>query len=1373
MNEEELQEAPVEEYTDPRTGETSATKPTRESSEPVEQQPTEPVEVDESFNQKFLGTLDNIVDPFGKLPEDKRRIVSQSVAAPIMALPDFGMDVVGMIPGGNKLDDAYDNATRFDNNLIQGARGALSVIIPSAFGVGAVSAATKASKLTGLTRGLTAVGGTALLDAGIIGLSDQGEEENMSRTLADSFPGFFGPRGKMPIPEKWKTQPGMTPEQRKWVNMYENGAFSIVGDVIGYSILAGKGAMQWFRPLDKASAAFKESQIWTNADKATVKAISNLDESINDNTVVIARLDDELQRNPDPELLNQRNKIAESVEISKVKKDEITQQYRDTGQSEVTENGLESFVERNQTSRDIQTQEIAQRKLTADIDGTGGFDPDITPNLSNPAATARQSIPPGNVAQNMLDTTAIKNGDAIGDPTPLITDPMINKGFRAYGDSRNQVKAFAEIAKEAGKWEGFVKDFRYSVDDMSEAAFKIYGDILTAGSVDDVRSLFISNRDIKNLEIAGEVVQKTYVNTAQQTGIGFALRDLVDTYLGRPVNEMSARVMDTLGKEITTASEAVNQLGPEVVNTNRAMDLILDKMEFLMEEYGTAKYVAGWQLRNQRWWQKLIPGQGEEITAKIADEFTNASKLAQKKAKAYRSMLDELKDKNPELLRAFTDAYAFSKGDIDTIAKLNKWAEQQVSLGSLLVSPNPKELTLLAQGFKAVRLNNVLSGISVLRAGLGNGAELIRMPLTAMIHAGGRSLFHGDWTPIKRAAYLYGAISETNARALGDAWEMMKKVNHDEKFLLKAARSDYVVQESQKWGALTDQASVWKKEGNVGKSMLFGLADTFHKLGKHRALRAPTTGMTGVDAYTNTMMATYLSRARAYEEVFDKAGWNMDALKAAEKKHYLNMFDKSGLPKDDTLKAFSGEIALNLDHPMAEAVTQATTAVPALHGMFMFPKTSINWMNKHSSYIPFNRLPFLKNKYSKILTAGSNRTKIRAALAEHGIDLDTDKHAMNSYRFLKEEYEARLEFSGLLTGSLLGYALAGNIRGGGHHNNAKRRANRDDFNYREKTIKLGDKWVSFKGIAGLDPILTLLGDIGFYHNDLSQPMLEDYGRKIQWILSANFFNESHLAGLEPLVGLTQGDGGAAIKRHIAGEARTMIPISGLLGVATNLIDDTFKDVHDDFWGYIKNRLPGLKNTLPTHIDITNGKPLSLASDNPWIRSMNSVSPINMYDDTTPWGKKLMRLGYTFKDQFKKDSSGNDYSKQEIEQVKQLVGKQQIWKELEKVVNSKDFDEAMSEIQQMIRSGQSWQEVEVSTKGMNIFTKLNAITNRAKQKAEREMRKTNPALKERARDQRKIDSKVKQMNIKEATQLATESDKKFKRVKGILEFANPQ
>ena len=54
-----------------------------------------------------------------------------------------------------------------------------------------------------------------------------------------------------------------------------------------------------------------------------------------------------------------------------------------------------------------------------------------------------------------------------------------------------------------------------------------------------------------------------------------------------------------------------------------------------------------------------------------------------------------------------------------------------------------------------------------------------------------------------------------------------------------------------------------------------------------------------------------------------------------------------------------------------------------------------------------------------------------------------------------------------------------------------------------------------------------------------------------------------------------------------------------------------------------------------------------------------------------------------------------------------------------------------------------------------------------------MRKINPALKERAKNQKKIDTKIKQMNIKEATQLATESDKKFKRVKGILEYANPK
>ena len=153
------------------------------------------------------------------------------------------------------------------------------------------------------------------------------------------------------------------------------------------------------------------------------------------------------------------------------------------------------------------------------------------------------------------------------------------------------------------------------------------------------------------------------------------------------------------------------------------------------------------------------------------------------------------------------------------------------------------------------------------------------------------------------------------------------------------------------------------------------------------------TGMTGIDAYTNTMMAHYWARAKAYEEIGKKYGWPFTQIKKgkpspelleAEKKIYGTMFDKEGLPKDQALKYFSGEVNLNLDNYWADVVTKATDQVPAAQGMFLFPRTGINDVMRKTSYLPLQRIPGM-NRYTKVLTAGSDKTKIAEALAEHGI----------------------------------------------------------------------------------------------------------------------------------------------------------------------------------------------------------------------------------------------------------------------------------------------------------------------------------------------------------------------------------------------------
>ena len=56
----------------------------------------------------------------------------------------------------------------------------------------------------------------------------------------------------------------------------------------------------------------------------------------------------------------------------------------------------------------------------------------------------------------------------------------------------------------------------------------------------------------------------------------------------------------------------------------RAMNLILDKMLFLMDEYALNKYISGWQLRNKNWFDQVPPGEFDQVTERIMNEFTSA-----------------------------------------------------------------------------------------------------------------------------------------------------------------------------------------------------------------------------------------------------------------------------------------------------------------------------------------------------------------------------------------------------------------------------------------------------------------------------------------------------------------------------------------------------------------------------------------------------------------------------------------------------------------------------------------------------------------------------------------------------------------------------
>ena len=1249
--------------------------------------------------------------------------VFQNLSLPGVSMVDFGMDIVGNMPGLSKVDDIYDDVTKYNDPVKQKVRNVLSVVLPSIIGGQAIGGKVVTMKGPALQKALVGTGLFAAEEAAVIGLSDQGEEDNLFRTMSDMFPDVFGPKGRHPLPEAIVTLDGDSSSVRKKKNMYETAGLSIVSSALSafIRIFGKKRIMSWFIPKDNKAAKYKQLNLIDTAEPdkliraqeineiLSTKSLSKQNESmlmdelmtINDELGIVDSIDDELRR----------SRIKKAREVDAAARNKIDK----------------------------------SEQLELD------FDPDITPGIVSEAGEARQIPPSGNIARNMADTTGIKKGTSTGDPAPIITESMQRKGLMVGPTSRSAVMGVAEEGRDIGRFDALVDGFRFSAKQMNAAAWDIYTSIIAAENMDDLRGLFLENRDVKNMLLGRFKVEM--FNEEQARAAAFAMRDLVDRYLGREVTESSARVMDTLGREAATIAESIQTLEP-FVDDNRAMDLIIEKMQFLMDEYGLNKYVSGWQLRNKNWFDQVPPKELDTVIEQLTTEFRSAENAIHAKNLRFTKTLKKLKEENPKLMRPLVDAYAHTNGDVDSIAKLMKWAADQITPTGLLRSPNPKQMNLFARGAWGVIYNNVLSGLSAFRAGVGNTSQLILKPITGVLGHGFNGL-SGEWDGLRASFYYNGAVFETNRRALNDAFNMMKKAHKDPETMMKAYRKDFVIQETKTWDILENMRPVWEADDNWGRVLQYDMAKTMRDLGEHPALRYGMTGMVFPDVFTQVHLAHYLSRTRAYSDVFSEFGYlKPGAIEAAEAKHYKEMFDADGMMKDKALKALSGEVALNLDDGVANWINQATTAYPVTKHMLMFPRTSSNYIKNASSWTPISLIPGI-NKYSKTIWAKTEE-EIAAALLEHGIDSSVPNAGV-LFKNLQAEYKGRMAFSAIMTGSLYQYAMAGNIRGNGHYNASRRTKERTQMGYEPKTINIGGKWVSYKGILGVEHVLSIIGDMAYYAKDIDEATLSNWQSKLTWTIAATFLNETPLEGLEPLIAATNGDL-SGWNRLTANAARAYIPLSGAAGVLSNAITSTQKDIQGNIDEYLKNRLPMLSSTLPEQIDIWTGEPVN-DIDNPFLRILNSLNPLKVSGTAEPWRQWLLESGWDGLSRLRKDSTGSyEYTPEERELIYQFIGEQKMYKEIERLMKNKKYNDQIKKLR-IHRSNNAeidQDRIKLDTKDLPVFQEINWIIRRAQKVAEQRLLKLRPDITTRIGLQREADFEMKRGNVKKAADVQKEA-----------------
>lgn len=1317
----------------------------------------------EAFNQKYFGmSTDEVrqnqrqVNLDANNPLKRLDSTFQGLSAYGLGAVDFVMDAAGtLIPGMDKVDDWWDKKTKLDSPANQAIRRLSSLVIPGIMGGNMTQGALNAKFAGGALfskpwfQKLLATGAAhGTLDMGITYLNDISEEQTMTDDLSQMFPKTFGPGGRLPLVDFFRTNDSDSPQMRKLKNTLEAAPFAAVGSVIGgYADLSkGKKVMDWMEPLDDAAAAYKQTNLEFGDDTDLLIRLQEIDE-------LLSLGNENLSRAAQDILINEKIELEDIIGRNK---------------------NMDDVARREAAVQEIETEAAIDNKLNPESDqleldlNVDGLDPDLNSNILDDAAKAKQSVPPGNVARNMADTTAIKNGSdfSTGDPAPIITDSMRRKGLMVGPTSRGAVMGVAEEARDAGRFNAVVDGIRFGTKEMNAAAWGIFNDIISVPTVDDLRDLFASTKDVKNL--LGGLYRVEYAPEDTIRATAFAVKYLFDRFLGRPIAESSGRVMDTLGREVDTLAGALDELAPEI-DRNRAMDLIIGKLEFLLDEYALNKYISGWQLRNKNWFDQTPPASVREAVETLTEEFTEVENSIHAKNRAFTKELKRLKKENPTVLKPLLDAFSHTNGDVDSQVKLMKWAADQITPLGLLRSPDPDNMNLFAKAVWAVRYNNMLSGISAFNAGLGNSLQLLTKSLTV---AYGHALTipvnpQAGFTGLKRAFYYNTGLYETNKRAITDAYRMMKKMNADPQAMLTAARKDYVFKTDKAWNIMEDMIPLYESQGNWGRAYQLKVASNLKQLAGMKAMRYGMTGMVFPDVFTASHTATHISRLNAYTDVLADQGFpNIKMLKEAELENYSKYFDENGLIKNDVVKALTSDIALNTDDALSNYLTKATTAFPILKEVMAFPRTASNYMKIGLSYTPVSAIPNM-NKFSKTIYAVSE-SDIAEALLEHGIDMSKTPNARVIFEDLRAEYIGRQALANTLVGTLYGYAVAGNIRGNLHYN-AKTRRDQMNQGLEPKTIYVPglDKWVSYKGWIGIEHVLAPLADLAMYMKDADEHLIESWQSKLSWTIGATFLNDTPLYGLEKVFDILNGNE-RAFSQFIAGSASSMVPLSGGLNVVSNAIHQAQRNIETDIGEFFKNRLPGLKGTVPIAINPIDGLEIKDAQ-NPALGAFNAASPVKFHDEVKPYMQFLHDIKYGGLGAFKYDSTGSyEWSAEDQEKIYRITGGMNLEKEIMRIANRKDNQEIINDLMNLRNEYHPGNDViKLKARLSPVHRELDLLINNAIKVAELQYLKDQPLIQQAIVNAQLAKNRMKEGDVQGASEL----QKKDAQIKELIQHGN--
>jgi hypothetical protein len=739
-----------------------------------------------------------------------------------------------------------------------------------------------------------------------------------------------------------------------------------------------------------------------------------------------------------------------------------------------------------------------------------------------------------------------------------------------------------------------------------------------------------------------------------------------DRLYGRDVlNKVGTRVIDVLtGQLFTNARDyarAAKSISDQVdiLEQDGVMNSIRENiisMMTLRKEASvlTSGRLTDWKIGNP----KKLP---VEAMNAIADANDAAKGLVNDIFKALKD------DPSDDLLNLYVDALAKSQN----FKNINDLHEH---LGRNLkgyTDGDQVQRNAILREANSMMIHSLLSGPRTpVRAAWGTGFSAYMRPVATIVGSVGSYLKGDDRT-------MRSAFSELSGMwaSHGEAWDLVKaswKAQMGGEIPSSPAslvgRYTETIADKE-WVA---QGAFFDAHGTDGEKATWHIANGIRGLNRNPILAWSARAMEAGDVGWRHIMARGRLRSMAFNEVYDTltdkgvivSDKNVKSLISESEDVFRNkVWADDGQITDQLARMAGDEVTMTKEMTgFAAKLDAAFEASPFLRPFMLFARTTMNSLELTGKHIPIlNKFIQEVNDVKRLDINDPSSAQI--LMSRYGIRTPEELEAA---RALIRGREA----IGVSAVSLAATAfMSGTITGNGPADKQIRDV-WSQAGWQPRSIKIGDRYISYDALEPLSTLLSTVADIGDASQEMGDKWTEAQLGRVAYVLGMNVTNKSFMTGLTNLVDLVQGKRPEAVA---AGLLNGQIPLSGARNEMGKLLAPGMRELQAGIADSIRNRnlwsdiITPDGAHLPYRYDILNGS--KLKDYDFMTRAFNAVSPFQVNLGTTPTRELLFRSLYDIKTSVNYGPNNEELTSQMKSKYQYLIGTQNIEAQLESLFSN--------------------------------------------------------------------------------------------------------